>query len=65
MDSIPAQYTLVQLTSADSDKQSNWQGPYESFTCSLLGSHCLIGAQLEGMLVVGSGTVKPWIEIKE
>ena len=64
MDSIPSQYTLVQLTS-DSDKRSIWQGPYESFTCSPLGSHCLIGAQLEGMLVVGRDTVRPWIEIKD
>lgn len=65
MDSIPSDYTLVKLSSADIQEQPIWKGPYESFTCSPIGSHCLIGVQLEGLLVVGSGTKRPWIEIKE
>ena len=65
MDSIPTDYELVQLTSESTDKQSIWEGPYGAFTCSPSGTHCLIGVQLEEMLIVESGEVKPWIEIKE
>ena len=65
MDSIESDYTLVQLSSEDTNKQSIWQGPYESFSCSPKGSHCLIGVQLGELLDVGSGTVRQWIEIKE
>jgi hypothetical protein len=65
MDSIPTDYELVQLTSESTVKQSIWEGPYGSFACSPSGTHCLIGVQLEEMLIVESGKVKPWIEIKE
>ena len=63
MDTIPTDYEIVHLTPEATDKKSVWKGPYEPFTCSPLGTHCLKGVQLEEMFVVESGRVEPWIEI--
>jgi hypothetical protein len=65
MDTIPTDYEIVHLTPKATDNQAVWKGPYEPFTCSPLGTHCLKGVQLEEMFVVESGRVEPWIEILE
>lgn len=64
MDTIPSDYSLVSL-SLDSTETLLHEGPYQSFTCSPSGKRCLIGVQLEEMIMVGSGQKKPWIQINE
>lgn len=65
MDAIPNDYTLVRLTHETTSKTSIWEGPYEPFTCTPSGQHCLIGVELKGILKVGGNVLKPWIEIIE
>jgi len=64
LDTIPANYSLVRL-SFDSTYTEIFEGPNHSFTCSPSGQRCLIGVQLEEMLMVESGQKTPWIRINE
>ena len=64
MDTISPEYSLVKL-SIDSTKKVVHKGPYQSFACAPLGESCLIGAQLENLLFVGSGESSSWIEVIE
>jgi hypothetical protein len=65
MDTIPKDFTLVQLTHETTSNTSIWEGPYEPFTCTPSGQLCLVGMELEGILNIGSNVLKPWIEIIE
>jgi hypothetical protein len=65
MDTIPKDFTLVQLTHETTSNTSIWEGPYEPFTCTPSGQLCLVGVELKGILKVGSNVLKPWIEIIE
>jgi len=64
IDSISSVYKLVRL-SRDGNKTLLMEGAYQPFTCAPSGNQCLIGVQLEEMLMVESGEVIPWIDIKE
>jgi len=64
MDTISAVYSLVSL-SADNGKTVYYEGPYQSFACAPTGHRCLVGMQLEELLIVESGKTISWLEINE